>query len=606
MSSKKPIFPIVIILIVFLPSFMMSKNFTDPFIIPKNFYFYFFVSAFFGIFALWSFNRKYQTVISISLLDLGLLLYIVYQFFQLTFTKAVSYSNDSFLVLLTSVVLYFCIKPWLVFNEANKSSIGYLIGGFLLIGIAQSVFGFLQLNGLLPTLQKQFQIPGAYGNPGPYSNFIVVMLPFALASFLYAEKKSFRTYSLIALVIILLILPFTRARAAWIATVICLGYILYFRFEMNKAINKWFGSLWIKLSAFAVIVVVLCIVAVYLFKFKEESASGRLFIWKVTTQMIKDKPLVGFGYDSFSAAHNNYQARYFALHPNADKEAALADGVNYAFNEYLQTTAETGIIGLAILLVLLVFSFYKTNIIRNEKDGQVNYLMLAAKASLIAIWITALFSYPLRSVPNNVFFIVMLAGVSANTPIELKSIKLKEKDRKLLSIFGLILLAFFVYNQVGKYKATKEWLTAFHLVREGRNEEAVRLYEKLYPTLNYNQYFLFNYGAELSVMGYYVKSVEILKETEPRLNDSDLYIYLGNSYEGSGDIANALKCFQQASLIMPLKYFPRYRLAQIYLKMGKTQQAVSLAKYILQMPVKIPSDIITNIRNEMQELVNKN
>jgi tetratricopeptide (TPR) repeat protein len=176
----------------------------------------------------------------------------------------------------------------------------------------------------------------------------------------------------------------------------------------------------------------------------------------------------------------------------------------------------------------------------------------------------------------------------------------------MFGILGLILLVFFVYNQAGKYKAAKEWLSAFHLVREGRNEEAVRLYEKLYPILRYNQYFLFNYGAELSVMGNYVKSIEILKETEPRLNDSDLYIYLGNSYEGSGDMNSAVKCFQQASLIMPVKYYPRYRLAQICLKMGKTQEAVSMAKHILSMPVKVPSEIITNIRNEMQELVNNN
>jgi hypothetical protein len=375
---------------------------------------------------------------------------------------------------------------------------------------------------------------------------------------------------------------------------------------LNKAISKWFRSLWIKVIVLAGIIAVLCIFAVYLFRFKEESASGRLFIWKVTTQMIKDKPLFGFGYDSFSASHNNYQAKFFKLHPNADKEAALADGVNYTFNEYLQTTAETGIIGLIVLLILLGFTFYKTSIIVNADKKDVNYFLLAAKVSLMVFWIEALFSYPLRSVPNNVFFIIMLIVVSANTPMTLNTIKLQEKNRKILSFIGVILIGFFVYNQAVKYKATREWLTAFHILHSGQKEEAVKLYEKLYPTLKYNQYFLYNYGAELSAIGNYTKSLAILKEAESRVDDPDEYIYLGNSYEGIGDIKSALKCFRQASAIMPIKFYPKYRMAQIYIKMGKTQEAVSLAKNILSMPVKVPSDAIAGIRNEMQALVNAN
>jgi len=518
----------------------------------------------------------------------------------------VGYSDDNFIVLVISVVLHFCVKPWLVFNEVNKKTIIFIIGGFLFIGIAQSIYGFLQLKGLLPILQKQFQITGAYGNPSPYSNFIVALLPFALTALFYAEKKSFRTYGCIAFFLMLLVLPFTRARASWIAAFVCIAYILIFRFEMNKIIRKWFGSAWVKLIALFGIIVILSIVAVYLFRYKEESASGRLFIWKVTLQMIKDKPLFGFGYDSFSTAHNNHQAQYFDMHPNAYKEAALADGVNYAFNEYLQITAETGIIGLLVLLILLGSTFYKTRIIYNTNKRIVNYLLLSAKASLIAFWIVALFSYPLRSVPNNIFFIILLSVVSANSGSVLKSIKLKEHIRKMISIIALLMVGLFVYNQAAKYRATREWLTAFHILHEGHKEEAIKLYEKLYPTLEYNPYFLFNYGAELSVMGNYTKSIEILREAEPRVADSDEYIYLGNSYEGIGDMNSAMKCFKQASLIMPIKFYPKYRLAQIYMKMGNTPEAVTIAKQILNMPVKVPSDIITNIRLEMQELINGN
>lgn len=606
MKSKKPLFPIILVLIVFLPSFMMSKNFTDPFIQPKFFYFYFLSAVFFGTFMLWSFNRKYQSAISLTWLDMALIIYVAYQFFQVLFSKTTGFSNDSFLVLLESVILYFCIKPSLVLNETNKRTIHFLIGGFLIIGIAQSIFGLLQLFGVLLTLQKQFQISGAFGNPGPYSNFVVVLLPFSLVMFLYSEKGRFHIFSLIALVIMLIILPLTKARTAWIATMISFSYVLYYRFGINIIIKNWLISIWAKLAALAAIIIIIIISGLYLFKFKEESASGRLFVWKVTTQMIKDKPVFGYGYDSFSAVHNNYQAKYFEMHPNADKEAALADWVNYAFNEYLQEAAETGILGLILLFIPIALVFYKTKAVNEIDKIRVNYFLVASKASLIAMLVVAMFSYPLRSVPINVFFILLLAIISANSSIEIKTIKLSQKNRRVLSTIGVFLLLIFLYNQTVKYKATKQWLVAFNMLHNGQNGNAIKLYEHLYPVLHYNQYFLFNYGAELSVLGNYNRSLEILNEAEPRLDDSDEYIYLGNSYEGNGDLNTALNCFKKASLIMPIKFYPKYRLAKIYQRMGKTQDAITMAKQILSMPVKVPSDVIMSIRNEMQQLVNSN
>ena len=104
-------------------------------------------------------------------------------------------------------------------------------------------------------------------------------------------------------------------------------------------------------------------------------------------------------------------------------------------------------------------------------------------------------------------------------------------------------------------------------------------------------------------MGQYQESVEILQEAATRLNDADLYIYLGNSYEGSGDLEKAIKSFEQASMIMPVKFYPKYRLVKIYQQTGEDEKACVLARQILNMDVKIPSDIVTDIRNDMEKLL---
>ncbi|MBA7575788.1 hypothetical protein ES708_17624 [subsurface metagenome] len=319
--------------------------------------------------------------------------------------------------------------------------------------------------------------------------------------------------------------------------------------------------------------------------------------------MIADKPVFGFGFDKYAVAHNNYQADYFAANPEAKEEGELADAVSYAFNEYIQIAAETGLVGLVLFLALGFLSFFKGNREQNKNDSE-NYLLIAARGSLLAILISAMFSYPFRSVPVNMFLLFVLAIISANYSHRIKELGFEEQKRRLLSIIGIVILAFFTVNQVKKYKASKEWLEAFRLVRTREYKKAVTAYEDLYPILNYNQFFLFNYGAELSVMGKYKKSVELLKEAEPRLNDADLYIYLGNSYVGLGDLKNAAHCFKKASLIMPVKFYPKYRLVKVYLAMNEHEKALDLAREIVSMPVKIPSEIITSIRNEMQELVN--
>ena len=81
---------------------------------------------------------------------------------------------------------------------------------------------------------------------------------------------------------------------------------------------------------------------------KKDSADGRLLIWKVTTEMIAKKPLIGHGTNGFEANYMNYQADYFSENNNP-KEALLAGNNKYAFNIFLKILSEYGLIGFIIL-----------------------------------------------------------------------------------------------------------------------------------------------------------------------------------------------------------------------------------------------------------------
>lgn len=79
--------------------------------------------------------------------------------------------------------------------------------------------------------------------------------------------------------------------------------------------------------------------SVFLYHYKKDSADGRLLIWQCTWNMIKERPLYGYGYGGFQANYMDEQAQFFRTHPNS-RYAQLADDVKSPFNEYLGVLTE--------------------------------------------------------------------------------------------------------------------------------------------------------------------------------------------------------------------------------------------------------------------------
>lgn len=50
-----------------------------------------------------------------------------------------------------------------------------------------------------------------------------------------------------------------------------------------------------------------------LYNAKKASADGRKLIWKLSAQMIPEKPLTGYGYGFFEKEYNLHQANYIKI-----------------------------------------------------------------------------------------------------------------------------------------------------------------------------------------------------------------------------------------------------------------------------------------------------
>ena len=593
--------PSILFSVTFLTSFIISKSYTDPFFTPKNLFFFFSSGLFILIICLVNYNKKYQTSISFSLLDLAILGFIIFSAIRILFSPGISLDNIKFYLFFLNGLLYFLIKPYLSYNQKDKKKfqVETIVNILLIMAILQASWGILQYLKIFPNLQAEFKIGGAFGNPGQYTNFITPLLSFSLAVMFFSKK--IKTLGIIATVSILVILPLTQARTAWIGAILVIIYLADKKYLILKRLSGILKSSFVKVIVITSTLIVLIFSGYFLYNLKKESSSGRVFVWQVSLQMVKDRPLWGFGFDRFAAAHNDYQASYFKKHPDDIARAEIADGVNYAFNEFIQVTVESGLIGLILLASIFVFAL----ITRKEKtdDEEENIYFFAAKGSVIAILVSMIFSYPLHTVSSMTLLFFSLAVIDAGGKQHIFDFAVQPKFRKKISVLGILIVAVFLIVQFNRNNAERAWVNAFKLMRENRYDEAYNAYQEIYPTLKYSQFFMFNYGAELLLMQRYEESIKILKGNELRLNDSDHYIYLGSSYEGIGKIDSAENCFLKASLIMPLKFFPKYKLVLIYLQTGRKKQAINLAKYLLAMKVKVPSQTIDAIKQEMKQLV---
>lgn len=511
----------------------------------------------------------------------------------------------------------------------------------ILSGAIQAIYGNLQLYGLFNSNHHQFRITGTFFNPGPYAGYLATIFPIVL-SFLMT-KIYFKTgrihiftnpycpaYSkviyyyiyLVAFFSILIILPATRSRSAWMAALASSIFALVNhkdRLDLTKILPdkiiavyiKYKSKKFIKTLIILFIVFIINILGVILYNMKKDSADGRLLIWKVTAKMIYDKPLLGHGTGGFEANYMNYQAEYFTKNKETEY-VILADNNKYAFNIILRLLTEYGLVGL-LVVVLLVYKIFFGKIINEDS----RFTLKVAKASLLSIIVFGMFSYPDKILPLNINMIILL-GIASNNlkPInnyyrkspgfilEIIGSKLSYKFIKLLFILILLANIYILGNKgVKLHKGYKNWASAYTLYSARAYEHCIDDYKKAYEVFKRNGDFLLNYGKALSLAEEHNKAVEVLQEAIMYYPNTVAFTALGDSYKALKKYDNSKNAYKMAVNMIPHRFYAQYLLAKLYYDTGKIEQANIVANKVLNRKAKVPSSAIDEIKAEMRELV---
>lgn len=497
-----------------------------------------------------------------------------------------------------AMVFVVCILLSLILNCKRNLFFHSIVTWILIIlGGIEAIWGLRQIYGLAVSNHSLYALTGSFYNPGPYSGYLAMIFPLCLHEWLNLRKTLERTWmeqckyciALGVMLLILCVLPAGMSRSAWIASVVS-GIWVY-------AIHASWGNRWKEwgqkyrqrmILAFVTLGFVMAVAGYGLFHIKAASANGRLFMWKISSLAIAEKPLSGYGTGSFASAYGSAQEHYFANGNYSETEELVAGSPEYAFNEYLQIAMEYGIPFLIVVLLFISFCLWK-----GIKENRIGVC-----GGVISVLVFALSSYPIQIPGFAMSFFFLLAACAIG------------RSRIALLFFTVIIaLTGTYYWKNNQYEACRQWSSCKMLYNIGAYGSAKEDYEKLYPELQNRGTFLYEYGHCLHKLKEYEGSNGILEEAMLHSCDPMILNIIGKNYQEMGTFEKAEEYLIRSTHRLPGRIYPYYLLAKLYAEPGyiqpeKLKRAVDI---VLTKEPKVQSTAVREMRAEVKkylELIN--
>lgn len=435
-------------------------------------------------------------------------------------------------------------------------------------------------------------LKGVMGNSGVMGVYLALIVPVA-SGLAFTEHRRWKKAAVAAAAVSMCVaLSLTRSRTALLA---CLGgtaYLLWHYIPFRIFAQRCIGTRFRRFVTGAVIAAIVVVGSIVLIRCRTGSVNGRMLIYRATVDMIADKPLCGHGYDTFAARYPDYQAAFFASHPDSPL-AVYADNTEVGFNEYLHIAAEYGLAGLAVVIGVTVALF--------RIPGTENPIVVLCRASLVALLIAACFSYPLRR-----YEALSVATISVGM--------LAAQDTRSIGVFprwrGWVFIPLLLWFYVDFVTLIYKQAEGYPLWQEARNQkrpadERWSVYEKASYRLAHHVPFLYNYAVVLSAFGEGERGNDLFRRAFLYMNTSDMQIMVGANAERSGRTNDAEMRYLHARNMVPNRFYPLYRLMTFYRKQDDTIRMRRIAREILAKEVKIPSYTVRRIREEAAQRIER-
>ncbi len=366
-----------------------------------------------------SFSREAAARVLRTGPNLAILLFLAWCGFTYLDSPYQSYALPQLLQLAAGVVVYFAIVYQLP-NRAHLRS--------LLTGVVGGVVLAVLVSVLVIKWQSIGRLPSALGHSQLFAAFLVVTLPFVVVAAVIEESAVRRALAQVGLLLGLVALLLAQSRSGWIAGTVGIGVlsVLAARASLGSRRSRALPWSYVVVPALAIVVSI----GTYL----QVSGQSRVLLARAQTlqnpgadqnwrwrnemrvaagQMFLSSPVQGWGIGSFP-----YYASFMgvaALPAPAVRVVGPSLG-EMAHNQYAQQLAETGFVGLALYLAILVGFFLRCGRrLRHEESHSRKWLRIGAMSAVAAQAVDAIANPAWQFGDVGLFFWLALGiGVAAS------------------------------------------------------------------------------------------------------------------------------------------------------------------------------------------------
>ena len=503
----------------------------------------------------------------------------------------------------------------ILFSRANLLLAGYFLlrllfqsGGLIaqkLVLLAveavtcyESFLGLLQITGVVSSNNYLFACTGTFDNPGPMGGFLAIGFCISLAEILLIKRQSgskpvstldriILGTSYLTAILCAIIIPSTQSRAAWLSIIVS----VFFYCVKHPKTFIWIKAHWL------VVITCMIIFLSSVFFFKRQSANGRRFTYKMELMTIRRNGFIGVGMGHFSNAYGATQREYFSRtisisdgelrYIESDKERLIADNPKVGFNDYLQFGIEFGVGPLILLLSLIIMILYRLS----RLDSPFCY-------GLVSMMVFAFFSYPLSLWEFLVLFLVFAAIAGCKTE--------KSFSKACFLLFALsclIPIAVFHKSAVAvrlSNETEKLWKRQRPIFESGDYRSYEYCCSQLYPDLQFNCAFLYEYAYSLFENGKIEESEKVLNQSFALSGNPLSFILLGDIHKKQGLIIEAEQDYLNSFLALPDRLYPLYKLAVLYYDSNQAEKYQNMVRSIEEFHPRIESEST----NEVRKLLN--
>lgn len=309
---------------------------------------------------------------------------------------------------------------------------------------------------------------------------------------------------------------------------------------------------------------------------KAETGQERLAIWRNSLEMIQDRPVTGVGLGNFKVIYPAYHQA--AVKDRIFREEQQARNVH---NDFLQITAELGLVGLLLFPALTALGLFQAiRLMSTCQSQQTRLLSIGLAGGMVAFLVQAMFSFPMqRAVPSLVLFTYLaIIAILYNRHV------LKGEVRRIgiprmvgiplligLGVGGLWLMQ----SQFGSIMGDRYYRVAIDSEQRGAWSEVRTAALK---SCEYNPH---QPGVRAALGRAYLETGQIEKSIEALENvltdnpyDINTMVNLGLAYEKTGHKARAIETLEKALQIKP--DYPKVlsNLGKICMKDGENPNAI--------------------------------